>query len=389
MRILHAILSMDPATGGPPMMAARLAAAQASLGCSTRIVSYQFPESQKRIAAALDGIPGIAGVKLDYLPAPSPIERLFAPGAKRLVQPMLSDVDLVHLHGVWDPVIYAVSHLAAKAGKPYVVTPHGMLDPWSLSQKRLKKRIALSLGYRRMLNDAAFLHFLNADELALTQSLHLNSPARIIPNGIFLEELDPLPPKGAFRAAHPEFADAKLILFLSRLHYKKGLDYLADAFAIVLKEVPDARLIVAGPDDGAKAAFEQQIARLGIAGRVHLVGPIYAAQKIAALRDCDCFCLPSRQEGFSLAVTEAMACESPVVISTECHFPEVREAQAGIVAELNASAIAAGIKTVLQDAPLAQKMGVAGRELVVSRFTWPKVAQQMIEGYQAALQVDK
>jgi glycosyltransferase involved in cell wall biosynthesis len=96
-------------------------------------------------------------------------------------------------------------------------------------------------------------------------------------------------------------------------------------------------------------------------------------------------CLPSRQEGFSLAITEAMACEAPVVISTECHFPEVREAGAGVVAELNAPAIAAGIETVLGDPRAAAQMGRAGRALVVSRFTWPKVAQQMIENYQQVL----
>jgi glycosyltransferase involved in cell wall biosynthesis len=389
MKILHAIISMDPAGGGPPIMAARLAAAQASLGCQTRIVSYRFPETQSRIATALQGIPGIAGVRLDELPPPGPLERFFASGVKPFVQPMLADVDLVHLHGVWDPLIYAVSRLAAKAGKPYVVTPHGMLDPWSLSQKRMKKQIALQLGYRRMLNGAAFLHFLNSDERDLTRDLQLTARSLIIPNGIFLEELDPLPARGKFRDAHRELAGAKIVLFLSRLHYKKGLDYLADAFAVVVKDFPDARLVVAGPDDGAKAAFEQQTARLGIADRVHLVGPLYGAEKIAALRDCDCFCLPSRQEGFSLAVTEAMACESPVVISAECHFPEVAQAGAGIIAKLNASDIAAGIKTVLQDADSAKRMGLAGRELVVSRFTWPKVAEQMIEGYQQAIQVRK
>ena len=260
-----------------------------------------------------------------------------------------------------------------------------MLDPWAMRQKTWKKRLALTLGYRRMLNDAAFLHFLNADERALAERLHLNSPTRVLPNGIFLEELDPLPEKGAFRAAHPELAGARLVLFLSRLHYKKGLDFLADAFAIVGREFADAHLVVAGPDDGAKASFESQIARLGIADRVHLVGPIYAAQKLAALRDCDCFCLPSRQEGFSLAVTEAMACEAPVVISTECHFPEVKEFGAGIIAELNAAAIAAAIASVLRDPAAARQMGQNGRNLVVSRFTWPKVAKEMIDNYRQAM----
>jgi glycosyltransferase involved in cell wall biosynthesis len=278
-----------------------------------------------------------------------------------------------------------MASLAAAQRKPFVLTPHGMLDPWALTQKKWKKRIALVLGYRWMLNQATFLHFLNTDERDLVKNLHFTSPTRVLPNGIFLQELDPLPPRGTFRAAHPQFGSGKIIFFLSRLHFKKGLDYLADAFAIVAKEFPDVRLVVAGPDDGVKSSFEAQIANLGVADRVHLIGPIYAAEKIAALRDCDCFCLPSRQEGFSLAVTEAMACEAPVVISTGCHFPEVAEAGAGFITELNASAVADGIARVLRDPAAAREMGARGRNLVVTRFTWPQVAGKMIDYYKEAL----
>ncbi len=350
------------------MVATRMAAAQAALGCEMQIVAYRFPNADDRVTASINTIPNIDAVKFQYLPPLTRRERFLADGAHRALAPVVPQFDLIHLHGVWDPIVHVVAKLARAAKKPFVLTPHGMLDPWAMSQRWWKKRLALALGYRRMLNSAAFLHFLNADECSLTKRLKLTAPGRIIPNGIFLQELDPLPAKGAFRAAHPEFAASKLIFFLSRLHYKKGLDFLADAFAIVSRTFPDAQLIVAGPDDGAQAAFETQIARLGIASRVHLVGPLYAAQKLAALRDCDCFCLPSRQEGFSLAITEAMACESPVVISTECHFPEVREAGAGVVADLNARAIAAGIETILRDPNAAAQMGRAGRELVISRI---------------------
>lgn len=367
------------------MVAARLAAAQAALGCEVQVVSYRFPQAQGRIDASLATVPNISKVKFEYLPPLTKPERFLARGARRRLEPIVRQFDILHLHGVWDPLTYAMGSLAARERKPFVLTPHGMLDPWAMTQKGWKKRIALVLGYRRMLNEAAFLHFLNSDERDLVKDLKLTSPARVLPNGIFLEELDPLPSRGAFRAAHPETGGGKLILFLSRLHYKKGLDYLADAFAIVAKEFPDARLIVAGPDDGAQSAFEAQIAELGIADRVHLVGPIYAAEKIAALRDCDCFCLPSRQEGFSLAVTEAMACEAPVVISTGCHFPEVAEFGAGYITELSDPAVADGIAKVLRDPAGARQMGERGRTLVVTRFTWPQVAGQMLEFYKQAL----
>jgi glycosyltransferase involved in cell wall biosynthesis len=363
------------------MVVARLAAAQAALGCQLQIVSHRFPDAEARINASLSTIPNIAGVKLEYFPSLTPAERFLAPGARRRLEPMLDQFDVIHLHGVWGPLIYAAGALAAKRGKPFVLTPHGMLDPWSMTQKRWKKRLALALGYRRMLNHAAFPHFLNADERDLAERLHFTSPTRVLPNGIFLQEFDPLPDKGAFRAARPEFAGARLVLFLSRLHYKKGLDLLADAFAILCRQFADAHLLVAGPDGGARASFESQIARLQIADRVHLLGPIYAAQKLAAMRDCDCFCLPSRQEGFSLAIIEAMACETPVVITPGCHFPDVSDRRAGIIAELDAPAIAAAIGTILRDTDAAAKMGKNGRELVVDRFIWPKIASQMVDAY--------
>jgi glycosyltransferase involved in cell wall biosynthesis len=384
MKVLHVIPSLDPATGGPPIIAAGLAAAEAALGCRAGIVAYRFPKAEERTAAALGGIPHISDVPIEYLPF-SKLERFFARGARRCLAPMVAQFDLLHLHGVWDPLIYAAAEAAREKNVPYVLTLHGMLHPWAMNQSAWKKQAALIFGYRRMLNDAIFLHLGNESERTLTAAMRLTPATRIAGNGVFLEEFTPLPERGDFRATYPEFKEAELILFLGRLHYMKGLDFLADAFAIIARRRPGARLVVAGPDVGQQAEFESHIARLGLSDRVHLVGPLYGARKRAAMRDCDCFCLPSRREGFSVAVVEALACEAPVVISTECHFPEVAEANAGIVVELNASELAAGIERMLGDRESARRMGAAGRELVERRFTWPRVAQQLIEGYHAAL----
>ncbi len=383
MRVSHVIPSLDPATGGPPVVAARLAAAQSAAGCQVNLVSYRFPDAQANVEADLGTIPGIASVRLDFLPPLTRKERFLALDARKRLEPLVGNADVIHLHGVWDPLIYAAASEAQKLGIDYVLTPHGMLDPWAISQKGWKKRLALILGYRKMLNRAAFLHFLNTDERDLVKDLGLTAKAEVIPNGIFLEELDPLPAEGGFRASRPWLGDRPFVLFLSRLHYKKGLDFLADAFAQVAVRYPEAQLVIAGPDGGAKSDFESQIRRLRLEDKVHLIGPIYGPEKLSALVDCDCFCLPSRQEGFSLAVTEAMACRAPVVISTSCHFPEVREAGAGVITDLNATDIAAGLMTVLGSAEQASMMGKAGRELVTSRFTWPSVAGQMIRAYDA------
>src|SRR6202034_2683125 len=157
MRILHGIPSLDPATGGPPMVAARLAAAQAALGCEVEVVSYRFPRAQGRIDASLATVPNISKVKFEYLPPLTRPERFLARGARRRLEPIVRQFDILHLHGVWDPLTYAMGSLAARVRKPFVLTPHGMLDPWAMTQKGWKKRIALVLGYRRMLNEAAFL----------------------------------------------------------------------------------------------------------------------------------------------------------------------------------------------------------------------------------------
>jgi glycosyltransferase involved in cell wall biosynthesis len=166
------------------------------------------------------------------------------------------------------------------------------------------------------------------------------------------------------------------------LHFKKGLDYLADAFALAANSVPRLRLVVAGPDDGAREPFVQQIARLGLTDRTHVVGPLYGGDKIAAFVDAAAFCLPSRQEGFSVAVTEALACGIPVVISDQCHFPEVQEVGAGRVVPCDAKATGDALSQVLADASAAQRMGDAGAKLIRERFTWPKVAELTMKTYE-------
>jgi glycosyltransferase involved in cell wall biosynthesis len=256
-----------------------------------------------------------------------------------------------------------------------------MLDPYSLAQKKWKKKVALLLGYRAMLNHAAFLHTGNADEVRLIEPLRLAPPCRTIPNGVFLEELLPLPPAGSFYAKHPEVDRQPFILFLARLHHKKGLDYLADAFKFTAAKMPDVRLVVAGPDGGARQMFVDRIASAGLLARVHVVGPLYHRDRLDAMADASCFCLPSRQEGFSLAITEALGCGLPVVISQNCHFPEVADFGAGLVLPLEAPALAEGLLSVLGDPGLRERMSRAGSKMIRERYTWPVIARQTIDAY--------
>jgi glycosyltransferase involved in cell wall biosynthesis len=176
-----------------------------------------------------------------------------------------------------------------------------------------------------------------------------------------------------------------VILFLGRLHHKKGLDLLAAAFKFLHESLPDAHLVVAGPDGGAGAKFAQQVSRFGLSNQVHLVGPLYGKDKYAALRSAACFCLPSRQEGFSVAILEAMACRLPVVISEACHFQEVAEAGAGRVVALDPNEIATALHELLDDRDRGRQMGEAGYQLVRSCYTWPQIAKQCIAAYERVI----
>ncbi|MEM6328617.1 MAG: glycosyltransferase [Planctomycetota bacterium] len=371
LRVVQAIPSLDPAGGGPPVVVASLAAAQAAAGANVTLAHGSDPAAEERVTGLLAGIPGIDRVTLVHGTLAAALGSGAAP-------------DAVHLHGFWERWLFAGAKAARHAGVPTVLTPHGMLHPWSMQQKRIKKAVAMRLGYAGMLRRAAMVHALNEPERQILLWIDPKANVRVIPNGIFLESFASLPARGEFRRRHPELTEGPLVLFISRLHYKKGLDILAEAFAMLLKTRPDARLVVIGPDGGYEAAFRQHAERLGIAKQTTMPGPQYGHAKLAALCDADCFCLPSRQEGFSIAITEALACGAPCVVSRDCNYPEVAEAGAGVVTSLDPAEVARGIESVLTGDDARSRLGGAGRELVATRFTWPRIAETAFEAYSAS-----
>ena len=351
MRIVHVVDTLDPAFGGPSAAVARAASAQAALGHDVSIVSYGSPAVFDRLASSLAMVPSWERVHNHIVAPEGRLERLLCPRLRRTLRVIVGHADLMHLHGVWEPMLLWAAREARRHGVPYCLCSHGMLDPWSLAQARLKKKIALALAFSRLLNGASFLHALNRDEAGFIRLLNLSPPIVIVPNGVFLEEIEP---SAAVLGDGSLVPDQKpFVLFMSRLHHKKGLDYLADSFALLASAHPQIQLVVAGPDDGARADFERRISAARLADRVHLVGPVYGPQKFALLRSCACFCLPSRQEGFSIAITEALACGVPVVISEGCHFPEVVEAGAGEIVPLDAAQIAAALSRIVSNAGAA------------------------------------
>ena len=382
MRICHVIETLDPETGGPPIVVSRLAAAQSQMGHEITIVSSCRPDRREANLALMRDTPGYEGVRvLLGDAATSVLARLRATVFLDALE-KAGPFDALHLHGVWNPCLPKVGAWARKQKTPYVVMPHGMLDTWSLEQRALKKKLAMALVYRSFLNGASSIHALNRHEAETIGAQRFTAPRDVIPNGIFLDEVLLKTGEDAFRRSLPELGEHPYFLFLSRLHFKKGLDILAEAWERLSPTHPTLRLVVAGPsEDNSREDFERRLGASGLTGTVFLTGPIYGTRKTAAFRESLAFVLPSRQEGFSIAITESLGLGTPVVITHSCNFPEVAAAGAGLVTDLDAGRFAEAMARVADDGAGRSRMAENAAALVRDNYTWPRIAEQTFDLY--------
>lgn len=305
-----------------------------------------------------------------------------SPRLKRRLQDDLKDVDVVHNHSVWMLPNHYASKIAFQYRKPVVFTAHGVLEPWALARSRWKKRIAGVCFQNRDLRRSACIHVNSEAEVKGIRDYGLTNPIAIIPNGVDITAFDELPEKDAFSESYPETAGKKLCLFLSRLHEKKGLGHLIQAWSRLANEHPDWHLVIAGPDDGYEAPLRKAISDLGLSRSVTLTGPLYGASKANALAAADAFVLPSYSEGFSMAILEAMACRLPVLITEGCNFPEVAQGEAGFIVLPTVEETEKGIRALLSLSDTDRNsMGSHGRRMIEQRYTWRRVAEQTAELY--------
>ena len=295
----------------------------------------------------------------------------------------VGEADVLHIHALWEDVQHQAARAAARRAVPYLFRPCGMLDPWSLSQAKWKKKLYMAWRLRRDLNAAAALHFTADAERDGAKPLRLRPPAIVEPNGLDLAEFETLPAKGSFRSQYAvQLQGKRMVLFFSRIHPKKGLDLLVPAFARA--KLSDAVLVIAGPDgDGYGSAVRAMIDRAGIGERVIFTGMLRGAERVAALADADLFVLPSYQENFGIAVAEALAAGTPVVISDQVNIcNDVSAAGVGGVVPLEVGALAQAIEQWMTDDSLRATAAAKARAFVWERYDWRQIARRWGEHYQ-------
>jgi glycosyltransferase involved in cell wall biosynthesis len=293
-------------------------------------------------------------------------------------------LDILHAHGLWKYPSVAASRWASRSGKPLIVSPRGMLDPWALANSRWKKRIAWALYERANLAHAACLHALNEAEHDAIRACGLTNPVAVIPNGVDLPKPGKPPPRPKWAA---ELDGTRVLLFLGRLHPKKGLASLLRAWARVNRQAGTAAdrwcLVIAGWDQGGHELELRQLTKsLSLGEAVRFAGPQFGEDKAASFAFADGFVLPSQSEGLPLAVLEGWAYGLPVVMTAQCNLPEGFAAGAAMEISSDADHMAEGLSAFLS-LPEAKRlaMGERGRHLVDMQFAWDDVAHRMAEVY--------
>lgn len=297
----------------------------------------------------------------------------------------LADYDAMHVHAIFSYLPTAAMTIARTLGIPYIVRPLGQLCHWSLSQGAQKKQRYLQLIERRNLEQAEAIHFTALQEQQEAAALNLGSDSLILPHGLNLAA--PLTDaRKQLRDWLDIPADVPVILFLSRIHPKKGLEVLIDALAQLTAQ--PFELVIAG--SGATAyeqSIQQRIQRLGLGDRSHYVGFIQGEQKQILLQGSDLFALPSHSENFGIAVLEAMAAGLPTLITPAVGLaPVVQQQQLGWVVPQAQASVQMALAEFLQHPQSARAMGANAVTIVRQQFTWGQVAQQLQQRYQAMTQ---
>jgi glycosyltransferase involved in cell wall biosynthesis len=298
--------------------------------------------------------------------------------SNQLVPALVSaDLDILSLHGLWKYCSVASRRWHRRTGRPYIVHPEGMLESWALRNGRWKKRIAALLYENEHLRRAACLRALSEAEAQSIRGCGLRNPICVIPNGVDLPDISER------SSPKTQWQGRKVLLYLGRLHRKKNLTNLIRAW----NEMSNSEdcgtdpwvLAIAGWDQGG---YEKELKRIAAVSSIVFLGPLFDEDKQTAYRVCDAFILPSLSEGLPMTVLEAWAYAKPVLMTRECNLSEGLAAGAALQIGVAPEEIAAGVKQLTEMSDDDRRaMGDRGRTLVATKFSWPRIGEQMRSVY--------
>ncbi len=380
MKIVQIISHYVPANrfGGPLRVAHGLACSLVKAGHDVTICTTNLQDETNDLRVPLDQPVDVDGVNVYYEKVPLLRYWGFSPSLYRRVRIEVGKADIVIVHAHYQFANWAGAYLARKGNKPYVVFAHSSLHRDAVAHRnQWLKRLYLSLWENQNLRQAEFIAF-NAEE-EKEQSFFTDRGV-VIPSGVDGEAFDHLPAPGAFRSRHLELQEKVLFLFLGRLDIQqKGLDLLLPAFAQIVAVRNDVHLVLAGPDeDGAVATLRKMASAYGISKNVTFTGLVSGDLKKAVLQDSDILVLPSRFEGLSIALLEALYMGLPVVVTDRVGLHRtISQLQAGLVTQPDVQSLAQALLT-LSDPQARACMRDRAIPLVREQYTWDAISARLL-----------
>lgn len=285
--------------------------------------------------------------------------------------------DIVHINGIWQPQCWLFQREAQRQGIKVILSPHGMLEPWIMARNPWKKKIALWLYQHKAIKTVDYLHATADSEKENIQKLGYTQPITVIANGIRLDEAE----------LKNNWTPRRELLFLSRVHPKKGIEHLIEAVAQLKDEFRNGEILIAGEgEEKYIASLQQKINQYGIGNIIHFTGGVYDNSKWKLMREADIFVLPTYSENFGIVVAEALACGTPVITTRGTPWQELETEECGWWIKTGTEALVNALKEYISlDANQLEQMGRRGADLVKLKYSSEKMANDMLKLYQKVI----
>ena len=361
MKILSFVSSLDMSSGGPSRSVPMLVKGLAELGVDITLMTIR---SENMNIHSLEG----TTAKLKVL-SPS--------FSRKEIAKYLADerFELIQIQSVWEMPYHKVILEARKQNIPYIVTPRGMLEPWSLSQKKWKKKLAWWLYQRNDVQKSACVFTTAKMEAEHVSNLGITTCKAVIPNGI---ETDAYPCKTSVEGVK------KQVLFLSRVHVKKGIELLFEAWKRLHSDYVDWQLLVIGNGEAEYIhSLENRVESLGLKDCIKILPPVFGEAKIKVYQESALFCLPSFSENFGMVIAEAMSCGTPVITTTNCPWEILNETNTGWCVDLSVENLERALREAMgMDANALYDMGQRASKFIFDNFDYRSVTRKTLRLYE-------
>lgn len=389
MRILQIVPSISLVYGGPSQMVLGFSAALARQGEDVTIVTTNSngDAGQPPLDVPLDRPLKQESYDIRYFRC-SPFRRYkFSLDLLRWLNQHAPEFDIAHLHALFSPVISGAATVARRRQLPYILRPLGTLDPADLRKKQQLKQIYTAVWERANIAGAAAIHFTSPQEAKISERFGVETRDLIIPLGVQLPQQGR--PVGEVRQQLGIPRDRPLVLFLSRIEPKKGLNLLLPALEKLLAEGLDFHFVLAGSnpqDPEYEAQIRSQVETSAIADRTTMTGFVTGEYKLSLLQEADIFVLPSYYENFGIAVAEAMAAGTAVCISRGVYiWEDVLAAGAGWVGDCEVESLADLLREAISNPGECHQRGLKGKAYAATHYSWDAIAREAIQAYKDIL----